>query len=209
MVGNRKETKDSARARHDPEKNVAYFCRALNGRGDAARQLLRLCGREFTTFFARLTWRKSAHNSRATRTRTLLAALKVKAWTSLNGHYSRALLRIGTVLLEDMSIPPVIQQYLWNVDELEAAETASTLGPRKLCLWRCVEWGRAARRSASKDQTLKVWDVAAGRELRTLPGRTGVVNGVALSRDGSADSASRDQTLKVWDVGRGRELRTL
>lgn len=35
--------------------------------------------------------------------------------------------------------------------------------------------------SASEDKTLKVWELAGGRELRTLKGHTTVVNGVALS----------------------------
>ena len=40
-----------------------------------------------------------------------------------------------------------------------------------------------------------------GRELRTLEGHAGCVNGVALSADGRrAVSASCDKTLKVWDV---------
>jgi WD40 repeat protein len=64
--------------------------------------------------------------------------------------------------------------------------------------------------SASRDKTLKVWEVESGRELRTLEGHTAAVLGVALSGDGQrAVSASRDKTLKVWEVGSGRELRTL
>ena len=64
--------------------------------------------------------------------------------------------------------------------------------------------------SASCDRTLKVWDVASGRELRTLAGHTGEVSAVALTPDGRlAVSASWDDTLKVWDVASGRELRTL
>ena len=64
--------------------------------------------------------------------------------------------------------------------------------------------------SVSSDTTLKVWDLASGRELRTLSGHTDCVSGVALSGDGRiAVSASYDQTLKVWDLASGRELRTL
>ena len=65
--------------------------------------------------------------------------------------------------------------------------------------------------SASKDTTLKIWEVENGRELRTLQGHTNVVYGVAMSADGRlAVSASEDKTLKVWRVGEsGRELRTL
>ena len=64
--------------------------------------------------------------------------------------------------------------------------------------------------SASGDNTLKVWDVASGQELRTLDGHTWRVTAVALTPDGRlAVSASGDKTLKVWDVASGQELRTL
>jgi WD40 repeat protein len=63
--------------------------------------------------------------------------------------------------------------------------------------------------SASRDDTLKVWDVDNGRELRTLRGHSAPVLHVALSRDGRfAVSASFD-SVKVWDTESGRELRTL
>ena len=35
--------------------------------------------------------------------------------------------------------------------------------------------------SASYDKTLKVWELESGRELRTLEGHSGAVNGVAVS----------------------------
>ena len=64
--------------------------------------------------------------------------------------------------------------------------------------------------SASNDETLKVWDVESGHELRTMQGHSGSVEGVAVSADGRrAVSASFDYTLKVWDVESGRELHTL
>lgn len=63
--------------------------------------------------------------------------------------------------------------------------------------------------SAADDQTLRVWDLSSGRELRVLCGHNGNVNAVAVTPDGlSVVSASDDCTLKVWDLGSGRELRT-
>ncbi len=64
--------------------------------------------------------------------------------------------------------------------------------------------------SALADQTLKVWEIESGRELRTLRGHTAEVSGVALSGDERlAASASVDQTLKVWDLQKGCEVQTL
>ncbi|MGA8030319.1 MAG: NB-ARC domain-containing protein, partial [Bryobacteraceae bacterium] len=58
--------------------------------------------------------------------------------------------------------------------------------------------------SASDDNTLKVWDLESGRELRTLEGHSRSVTGVALTADGKrAVSASSDHTLKVWDLESG------
>ena len=60
-----------------------------------------------------------------------------------------------------------------------------------------------------RHQTLKVWDLETGRELRTLQGHSGFVHGVAVSPDGRrAVSASHDHTLKVWDLETGRPVAT-
>jgi len=48
--------------------------------------------------------------------------------------------------------------------------------------------------SASHDKTLKVWDVATGRELRMLEGHGESVNGVALSADGRLAVSVRGRT---------------
>src|SRR5262245_10201635 len=64
--------------------------------------------------------------------------------------------------------------------------------------------------SGSIDRTIKLWDVATGRELRTLSGHSDHVNSVAFSPDGkSVASGSWDRTIKLWDVATGRQLRTL
>ena len=64
--------------------------------------------------------------------------------------------------------------------------------------------------SGSLDGTAKLWDVASGRELRTLSGHSGEVYSVAFSPDGRVlASGGYDETVKLWDVASGRELRTL
>ena len=71
--------------------------------------------------------------------------------------------------------------------------------------------------SGSRDNTIKLWDVTTGQELRALKGHPGRVNSVALSPDGktllSGSAASFGATgggqLMLWDVATGRELRTL
>jgi WD40 repeat protein len=55
--------------------------------------------------------------------------------------------------------------------------------------------------SASRDRTLKVWDLDSGGLLATLEGHVDWVNACALTPDGRrVVSASADQTLKVWDL---------
>jgi WD40 repeat protein len=57
--------------------------------------------------------------------------------------------------------------------------------------------------------TLKLWDVASGREIRSFIGHSNNVSSVAFSPDGrSALSGSSDKTVKLWDVASGREIRT-
>jgi len=64
--------------------------------------------------------------------------------------------------------------------------------------------------SGSEDHTIKLWDVANGRELRTITGNGNSVISIAFSPDGrTLASGSGGNTIKLWDVASGRELRTL
>jgi WD40 repeat protein len=63
--------------------------------------------------------------------------------------------------------------------------------------------------SASKDRTVKLWDLATGKEPHTLTRHSGPVEGVAFSPDGRLlASANMDGTVKLWDVVTGKELHT-
>ena len=62
----------------------------------------------------------------------------------------------------------------------------------------------------SAGNTLRVRDLASGRELRSLVGHGDSVTALALTPDGRlAVSGSADNTLKLWDLESGRGLRTL
>lgn len=64
--------------------------------------------------------------------------------------------------------------------------------------------------SGSGDNTLKLWEVATGREVRAFSGHTEEVWSVAISPDGRwALSGSGDKTLKLWDFSRGTRYREL
>jgi WD40 repeat protein len=64
--------------------------------------------------------------------------------------------------------------------------------------------------SGSHDTTIKLWDVATGRELQRLSGHTSAVVAVAFSLDGrKLASAGGDGTVRLWDPAAGKELQTL
>jgi len=60
----------------------------------------------------------------------------------------------------------------------------------------------------SRDKTVKFWDVASGREWRTLTGYRGLV---AFSSDWRLAALAGDESgaVKVWEIVTGREVKTL
>jgi len=62
--------------------------------------------------------------------------------------------------------------------------------------------------SASNDNTVKLWDLRPGLELRTLAAHTSV-SAVAFSPDGrTLASGGSEGPIKLWDVSTGAELRS-
>lgn len=104
---------------------------------------------------------------------------------------------------------------LWD---LETGQEVRRFEGHTECVW-CVVFSPDGRRALSgsgthfafgqvKDPTVRLWDVATGKELRRLPGHTKAVRGVAFSPDGRrALSGGEDWTLRLWDLESGQELR--
>jgi dipeptidyl aminopeptidase/acylaminoacyl peptidase len=62
--------------------------------------------------------------------------------------------------------------------------------------------------TAGLDRTVKIWNAAEGKVVRTLGPQQGEIFAVALSRDGTTlASGGRDGSVTLWDVATGQERR--
>ena len=62
--------------------------------------------------------------------------------------------------------------------------------------------------SGSDDNTVKLWDVVTGRELRTFSRHQFSVSLVSFSPNGKIIASGSAEVMKLWDVATGREFRT-
>lgn len=63
--------------------------------------------------------------------------------------------------------------------------------------------------TGSDDQTIKLWDVASGKMLRSLPGHGSGVWRVAFAPDGKALAGIAYQKLFLWDPMTGQQVRVI
>ncbi|MEL7001608.1 MAG: caspase family protein [Bacteroidota bacterium] len=63
--------------------------------------------------------------------------------------------------------------------------------------------------TGSRDKTIKLWEIASGRELRTFFGHTSTINDISVSSDGKFFiSSSADQTAKMWEITTGKLIKS-
>ncbi|MCH2367343.1 MAG: hypothetical protein MK554_09035, partial [Planctomycetes bacterium] len=64
--------------------------------------------------------------------------------------------------------------------------------------------------TAGYDRSIKIWETANGKLLRTIEGHNGAIYDIAFSPDGSVlASAGGDASVKLWQVSTGLRLDTL
>jgi WD40 repeat protein len=106
---------------------------------------------------------------------------------------------------------------LWDAKRLDKKSLGEKKGPRLTLRARVpgpslnVAFSPDGQRLATggEENTVKIWDVRTGRELRPLRGHTGDVYTVAFSPDGqSVASAGEDSSVKVWDSHSGNLVRS-
>lgn len=64
--------------------------------------------------------------------------------------------------------------------------------------------------SASRDNSVKIWDVNTGECVKTLTGHNDIVNSAVYSPNGNLIvSGSKDNSVKIWDANTGKCIKTL
>lgn len=63
--------------------------------------------------------------------------------------------------------------------------------------------------SASKDQTIKIWDMESGKELKTLKGHQNQVQSLSFHPQGKILASADTFTVKLWSLEIGQELKSI
>ena len=86
-----------------------------------------------------------------------------------------------------------------------------TLKGHSRLVWSiAISPGNMTLASGSSDNSIKLWNLATGQEIRTLKGHSDWVRSVSISSDGSTlASGSDDNTIKLWNLATGQQICTL
>ena len=62
--------------------------------------------------------------------------------------------------------------------------------------------------SGSRDSTIKLWNIATGKEINIFKKPPASVSSVAFSPDGRRVLSNSEETIRLWDITAGEVIRT-
>ena len=137
----------------------------------------------------------------------------IKLWDPTNGNLLHTISSDKQRYLTDPCFSPDgkwiaalggVSVTLWDTNDgklLRSFDVHDIYGTTSLCVSPDGRWIA----TGGKDQTIKLWDVATGEEVRTLTGHANIVECVCFSPDGlQIASGSDNGVIKLWDAESGR-----
>src|SRR5262249_42630073 len=65
---------------------------------------------------------------------------------------------------------------------------------------------RLGTTTSLENAALRLWEVATGREVLTIPTNDSLVNSIAFSPDGRVLASGSTEAIRLWDVATGKEV---
>jgi WD40 repeat protein len=94
--------------------------------------------------------------------------------------------------------------------DLDTGDTINTMMEYKNVISSVAFAGPDMGIAGSWDRSISMWDLKAGKYMRSFDGHEGYVYSIVVSQDGKyLLSGSGDKTLKYWDIGTGECIRTM
>jgi WD40 repeat protein len=94
----------------------------------------------------------------------------------------------------------------FDLDTGQRIRTLFDVGDALLSLAISADGKRVLTGSADRDRTVRLWDLATGKELHKMVGHDDRITGVGFLSGNRAVSASQDRTIRVWDLETGKKL---